>query len=74
VQAETSASLLAAEILITPLRADPLFGERYLGLFQPLGGEAFLEGRPVLRLRVGSLHPPFAKAPRSVRLVVDNSE
>jgi hypothetical protein len=72
VQAETSAALLAAEILIAPLRADPLFGERYLGLFQPLGGEAFLEGRPVLRLRIGSLHPPFAKAPRSVRLVVDN--
>jgi hypothetical protein len=73
VQAETPAALLAAEILIAPLRADALFGERFLGLFQPLGGEAFLSGRPVMRLRLGSLHPPFAKAAPNLRLVVSNS-
>ncbi len=60
---------LGAEILLTPLKLEPEFGERFLGMFQPLGGEAFLDGRPVMRLRVGSLHPPLAKAPAHVRLV-----
>ncbi|MGE0827845.1 MAG: PAS domain-containing protein [Hyphomonadaceae bacterium] len=63
---------MGAEILITPLRVDQNFGERYLGLFQPLGGEAFLDGRPITRLRLGSLHPPQAKAGANVRLVVSN--
>lgn len=63
---------LGAEMLLTPLRVEPRFGDRFLGLFQSLGGEAFVEGRPILRLRVGSLHPPLAKAPANVRLVVSN--
>src|SRR5262245_26854900 len=63
---------LGAEILITPLKVEPRLGERYLGLFQSLGGEAFLEERPLLRLRLGSLHPPPAKPPKGVRLVVSN--
>lgn len=65
-------AILGAEILVTPLRVAPHLGERYLGLFQPLGGEDFLAGRPIQRLRLGSLHPPAAKAPRPVRLVVSN--
>ncbi|MGE3143827.1 MAG: PAS domain-containing protein [Hyphomonadaceae bacterium] len=63
---------LAAEILVTPLRVEPQLGDRFLGLFQALGGEAFLDGRPITRLRLGSLHPPLAKAPPDVRLVVRN--
>jgi hypothetical protein len=64
--------VLGAEILLTPLRVEPRFGDRYLGLFQSLGGEPFLEGRPLLRLRLGSLHPPEAKVPKGMRLVVVN--
>ena len=63
---------LAAEVLITPLKVDAMLGERFLGLFQSLGGEPFLDGKPLLRLRVGSLHPPAAKEPQGMRLVVSN--
>lgn len=63
---------LGAEILLTPLRVEPRFGDRFLGLFQTLGGEAFLGGRPIVRLKLGSLHPPTAKAPKGMRLVVVN--
>ncbi|MES1203858.1 MAG: PAS domain-containing protein [Pseudomonadota bacterium] len=63
---------LGAEILITPLRVEPSFGDRYLCMFQALGGEAFLDGRPITRLRLGSLHPPEAKEPKGMRLVVVN--
>ena len=73
VLAETACGLqIEAEILITPLRVEPSFGDRFLGMFQPLGGEGFLDGRPLVRLRIRSLHPPLAKAPRGVRLVVVN--
>jgi hypothetical protein len=73
VVAETACGLeIEAEILITPLRVEPSFGDRYLGMFQPLSGEALLDGRPLVRLRLRSLHPPLAKAPRGVRLVVVN--
>lgn len=63
---------LGAEILLTPLKVDASLGNRYLGLFQPLGGETFLGGRMVQLLRLGSLHPPAAKAPKGMRLVVVN--
>lgn len=63
---------LGAEILLTPLKVDATLGNRYLGLFQALGGEHFLGGRNVQRLRLGSLHPPEAKAPKGMRLVVVN--
>lgn len=63
---------LGAEILITPLKVDATLGNRYLGLFQSLGGEHFLDGRTVQLLRLGSLHPPAAKAPKAMRLVVVN--
>jgi hypothetical protein len=61
-----------AELLLTPLRVEPNLGERYLGLFQALGGQAFAAGAPILRLRLGSLHPPLAPPPPGVRLVVSN--
>jgi hypothetical protein len=60
------------EMLLTPLKIDDSLGRRFLGLFQPLGGEPFLLGQPLKLLRIGSLHPPLAKEPRSMRLVVDN--
>lgn len=73
IQAEApGGAAFGAEILITPLKFDPAIGERYLGMFQPLGGEAFLTGRNVMRLRLGSLHPPAAKGGAQVRLVVSN--
>lgn len=64
---------LGAEILFTPLKVDSTLGERYLCLFQTLGGEAFLQGDMITRIKLGSLHPPEAKQPRTpVRLVVVN--
>lgn len=73
VTAETAAGrMLGAEILLTPLKVDRMLGARYLGLFQPLGGEPFLNGRPIQLMRLGSLHPPAAKAPKGMRLVVVN--
>ena len=75
VTAETaSGAKLGAEILLTPLKVDATLGNRYLGLFQSLGGESFLSGRPVQLLRLGSLHPPEAKQPKggAMRLVVVN--
>ena len=73
IKAETaSGKILSAEMLITPLKVDRALGDRYLGLFQALGGEAFLDGSPVQLLRIGSLHPPTAKMPKGMRLVVVN--
>ncbi len=63
---------LGAEILLTPLKVDQALGVRLLGLFQALGGESFLSGQNIRRLRLGSLHPPVAKEPRGMRLVVVN--
>lgn len=71
--AETACGqVLSAEMLITPLKVKNAFGDRFLGLFQSLGGEAFLSGKPIHTLRIGSLHPPMAKVRRGVRLVVVN--
>lgn len=73
ITAETAGGqLLGAEILLTPLKVDTMLGNRYLGLFQALGGEPFLDGRPIQLIRLGSLHPPAARAPKGMRLVVVN--
>lgn len=73
VTAETGdGRILGAEILVTPLKVDQTLGDRFLGLFQSLGGEAFLQERPIKLLRIGSIHPPSAKAPKAMRLVVVN--
>lgn len=63
---------LGAEILLTPLKVEHTPGARFLGLFQALGGEAFLEQDAIARLQLGSVHPPQAKAPQGMRLVVVN--
>lgn len=73
VTAETAdGRLMGAEILFTPLKVETSFGERYLALFQTLGGDAFLGERVIHRLKLGSLHPPPAKTPKGMRLVVVN--
>ncbi len=73
VTAETGCGkILSVEMLVTPLKVDRTLGDRFLGLFQALGGEAFISGAPIQLLRVGSLHPPRAKTPKGMRLVVVN--
>jgi hypothetical protein len=73
VTAETSdRRMLGVEILLTPLKTDERLGMRFLGLFQALGGQAFVSGGAIRRLRIGSLHPPLAKEPKGMRLVVVN--
>jgi hypothetical protein len=73
VTAETACGkVLGAEILLTPLKVDQTLGDRFLGLFQSLGGEPFLNGRAIQLMRLGSLHPPAAKSPKGMRLVVVN--
>jgi len=73
VTAETRGTrVLGAEILITPLKVDANVNNRYLGLFQSLGGDAFVGDEPIHRLRVGSVHPPTAREPMAMRLVVVN--
>jgi hypothetical protein len=73
VTAETPCGkVLGAEILITPLKVDSVLGNRFLGLFQSLGGEGFLDGAAISLLRLGSLHPPLARTPKNMRLVVVN--
>jgi hypothetical protein len=73
VAAETArGKVLGAEMLLTPLKVDIALGDRFLGLFQTLGGEAFLDRSPIQLLRIGSLHPPMAKTPKGMRLVVVN--
>lgn len=71
--AETgSGARIGVEILLTPLRTPPATADRYLGLLQPLGGEAFVTDA-IARLRLGALHPPEARvAPSPPRLVVSN--
>jgi hypothetical protein len=73
VTAETvDARNIGAEILITPLKFDVALGDRFLCMFQALGGQAFLLERQIRWLRIGSLHPPLAKTPIGPRLVVVN--
>jgi hypothetical protein len=71
--AETACGkMLSAEMLVTPLKVDAGLGDRFLGLFQSLGGEAFMDGAAIQLLRIGSVHPPTAKTPKGMRLVVVN--
>lgn len=73
VTAEThEGRVLGAEILFTPLKVEKSFGERFLAMFQTLGGQAFTYASPIQRLRLGSLHPPLAQAPKGLRLVASN--
>jgi hypothetical protein len=49
---------LEIEIVLAPMIVPRRGGARLLGLFQPLGGEALLRGRPLIRLAAMGLYPP----------------
>ncbi|MBU6406279.1 MAG: PAS domain-containing protein [Alphaproteobacteria bacterium] len=73
-KAETASGVaLGFELVVMPLRLETPIGERFLCLMQPLGGQAFLDGRPLVRLRPVSLHPPAANAPPRIQVVVHNA-
>ncbi|MCZ4299341.1 PAS domain-containing protein [Henriciella marina] len=63
------------EMTLAPLAKPPHIetGARMLGLYQALGGETFLRGRPVWRHRLTAIYPPDArtKEPR-LKLVASN--
>ena len=63
------------ELILAPLAqpANADGGVRVLGLYQTLGGEAFLRGRPVWRHRVTPIFPPDAGKPEPrLKLVASN--
>ncbi len=63
------------ELTLAPLAQPPHvdLGARILGLYQSLGGEAMLQGRPVWRHRVTAIFPPDArKAESRLKLVASN--
>ena len=65
------------EMILAPLAKPPHLetGPRILGLYQSLGGESFLRGRPVWRHRVTAIFPPDARKnePR-LKLVASNDQ
>lgn len=65
-------SAIGAEILLTPLKFDANLGDRFLGMFQVLGGQALLLDQPIRWLKLASIHPPAATTPTAPRLVVVN--
>lgn len=63
------------EMALAPLAQPPHveLGPRILGLYQSLGGEAFLHGRPVWRHRITAIFPPDARKPEPrLKLVASN--
>ncbi|MEM5518383.1 PAS domain-containing protein [Henriciella sp. AS95] len=63
------------ELILAPLAKPPHQdgGARILGLYQTLGGEVFLRGRPVWRHRVTALFPPDSGKPEPhLKLVASN--
>lgn len=63
------------ELILAPLAQPPHLegGARILGLYQTLGGEVFLRGRPVWRHRLTAIFPPDLRTdePR-LKLVASN--
>lgn len=68
-----SGQRLEIEIALAPLKKKGQTGDRLLGLYQMLGGENMLEGRPVWRHAVSAVYPPETpiKEPY-LRLVASN--
>lgn len=63
------------ELILAPLAQPPHLtgGPRILGLYQTLGGELFLKGRPVWRHRVTAVFPPDSGVPEPrLKLVASN--
>lgn len=62
------------EIALAPLRSSTKGSDRILGLYQMLGGEGLLSGRPIWRHGISAIYPPEAAAEeRHLRLVANNS-
>ena len=63
------------ELILAPLAQTPHLkgGPRILGLYQTLGGESFLRGRPIWRHRLTAVFPPDVRTsePR-LKLVASN--
>ena len=63
------------ELILAPLAQPPHLegGTRVLGLYQTLGGEAFLRGRPIWRHRLTAIFPPDSgKCEPRLKLVANN--
>ena len=73
-RAETlSGQIVEIEVALAPLRSPTTNADRILGLYQMLGGEGLLAGRPIWRHSVGAIFPP--EVPREepqLRLVASN--
>ncbi|MAI90801.1 PAS domain-containing protein [Ponticaulis sp.] len=73
-RAETlSGQVVEIEVALAPLRSPNTNSDRILGLYQMLGGEGLLAGRPIWRHSVQAIFPPVA--PREephLRLVASN--
>jgi hypothetical protein len=63
---------LGLELMVMPLRADMAGSDRFLGHFQPLGGEAFTTGAHIERIGLTALYPPAPRRETGIRLVVSN--
>ena len=64
------------ELTLMPLakQSEQTDNQRLLGLYQTLGGEAFLKGRPVWRHRISMLVPPDTRlAEPRLKLVASNA-
>ena len=65
------------ELSFTPIGRNMLKGQkadRLLGLYQVIGTEAALKGRPIWRHRLTALHPPVARDGQPyLKLVANNN-
>jgi hypothetical protein len=69
-----SAHTLGLEIMLGPLKPETAGVGRFLGFVQPLGGEELLQGRQIVRIRIGAVLAPFARStPARPRLVYSRS-
>ena len=61
------------EISFAPLRSKDSGAERILGLYQMLGGEGLLAGRPIWRHSISAIYPPdSSREEPHLRLVASN--
>tara|TARA_B100000678_G_scaffold291623_1_gene309950 strand:+ start:8234 stop:8884 length:651 start_codon:yes stop_codon:yes gene_type:complete len=61
------------EIALAPLRSKSSGSDRILGLYQMLGGEGLLCGRPIWRHGISAIYPPDTRVEeRHLRLVASN--
>ena len=73
-RAETlSGQRVELEISLAPLRSPNTGSDRILGLYQTLGGEGLLNGRPIWRHSVSAIYPPeIAREEPRLKLIASN--